>query len=704
MTTLASYDPSGCGSQINPGNIGEVLLQGISGPEWASAARIPVVDVGNYFAADNIEQALQQIGATLAGAGGGVVDCRVIQDCIGTAVNSAWGLDYDDLNNHLILTLQNLPLITQPLSSINKVIVTNDPGWPYGAQATMSDLASAITGATAARPWGKVFSPPPTSTDAVTTADAIYHVGPMVRGATVNGANLEFDNKGNLGNGGDHTNSGDGNFLNGFSNVASGNNLIVTGNFNSNLSSTNASVLAGYQHNLSTSDNAAIVAGWHNLIINSPRAAILSGQDNIVNNAFNGVVVGGLTNTVISSGSIIGNGSGNTIAINSSNAFLGAGTGNTVSAGRGFLGAGQDNISAAGWGFLGGGQTNQVTSNAQHGVIVGGKNNLVTGQTAIVVGGDGNFVKDARSAVLGGLRNGIDSQYLSARFGVDANDSMIGAGVDNLIIVDQSFVGSGLGNGITSGHRNFIGSGDHNTIQGSANAIGGGTQNNIVNANNAFVGGGFQNSCTGFGTAIESPVALGTKARPQHSGVFIWQSFTGAANFSSVRADEFVAVAAGGFRFRTSAAGTIGVDLPTGTNSWAAASSAALKGHFEKLDPRSILSRLVRVPIQSYRFKRQTINPDTHEVSDDGYYDELNFGPTAEDWNFEFASVLGEKTIQRQVGDEIVHTPAISDGDKLGVALAAIQGLHSMLDDLKREVARLNQKLEHLSGGQAVPA
>ncbi len=102
------------------------------------------------------------------------------------------------------------------------------------------------------------------------------------------------------------------------------------------------------------------------------------------------------------------------------------------------------------------------------------------------------------------------------------------------------------------------------------------------------------------------------------------------------------------------------------------------KADFAPVDTAAILERVVKLPIQQWRFK--TENPDVKHV-----------GPMAQD----FRAVFGLGEIPTGI--------ATVDAD--GVALAAIQGLHRIvkendaeLQELKRSMAELKAQMNQLSG------
>ena len=99
-----------------------------------------------------------------------------------------------------------------------------------------------------------------------------------------------------------------------------------------------------------------------------------------------------------------------------------------------------------------------------------------------------------------------------------------------------------------------------------------------------------------------------------------------------------------------------------------ASSSRDLKTDFQTLDGKEVLASVAELPVMSWRFKNEDESIQ-------------HIGPVAEDFQAAF-----------QLGDG--KTIANIDAD--GVALAAIQGLHSMLEDKNQEIADLTKRLAAL--------
>src|SRR5439155_5617695 len=111
---------------------------------------------------------------------------------------------------------------------------------------------------------------------------------------------------------------------------------------------------------------------------------------------------------------------------------------------------------------------------------------------------------------------------------------------------------------------------------------------------------------------------------------------------------------------------TAGVHLPPGSGAWESLSDRAAKVAIQPLDGRDVLQRLVSLPVSrwSYAAQGQGI---TH------------IGPMAQD----FAQAFG-------VGEDERHIATV-DAD--GVALAAIQGLHALVQEQRATIDAQRRQL-----------
>ena len=170
--------------------------------------------------------------------------------------------------------------------------------------------------------------------------------------------------------------------------------------------------------------------------------------------------------------------------------------------------------------------------------------------------------------------------------------------------------------------------------------------------------------------------ALGKNAWAHHQGSVVIGD--GCAGFSSdaVRStanNQFVARGCGGIKLYTSQNMTSGVEVAAGGGSWSSISDKAKKENFADVDPVAVLEQVVALPIQTWNYKTQ--DPAIRHI-----------GPTAQDFRAAFG--LGEN-------DTTINT---IDAD--GAALAAIQGLHTLLKQQQETIELLRLEIERLKGAR----
>jgi len=542
------------------------------------------------------------------------------------------------------------------------------------------ELDTAITtlqngSATAARPWGKIGGlAQPTSSTAVLVSDDITHTGKLVRGATtITSTAADMETRGNLAVGaGSHVFTGTNAFASGAQNtvyqygLAAGQQNVVSGNTAAaigvqNTAAGDYSLAVGNRNNIdAASDYGSILGGYNMSLVGGAYSGIVAGTGNTINNTTAGAILTGSANSVNSSSSY------SAIVCGISNQVYG-----------GAVGA-----------FVGGGKTNY--NRATYGAIVAGENNLAYHSYAAVLSGYANNVTGNNSAIINGSTNTIASNA------AESTNSLIGAGLQNTLtdsaysmiavgrqntMTSSSYcaIGAGFTNAVTSATYSSILAGNNNTISGAIQGfIGGGSLNTITGSiSGAAIVAGLNNTVTGgLSTVINgntnvingnTSAAGGTDCKVTHNFAFMWNS-NGASTFNSAATGEFAVTAEGGVRIFTNTARSTGMTMAAGASSWTAVSSAALKTNFKPVEQSAILAKLLSVPIQTYTFKN-------HDI--------VNLGPTAEDWDAAFADILGRKTIALD-GAEI---PAINEGDKLGVALAAIQALTLQVNELKAKLS-----------------
>lgn len=281
----------------------------------------------------------------------------------------------------------------------------------------------------------------------------------------------------------------------------------------SNYVNGNHSLAAGQLNNV-TSIYSVIIGGSSNKVL-AAHSSIVGGQNNIISggNAFYSFIGGGQQNKISTNSarsSIIG-GSSNIIGsitdINtySRNSFIGGGYANKI---------GENERSF--YSFLGGGQNNRTVGYKT--VLVGGRNNLITGNTiytsgtgSALVGGRDNTIRGAYSFIGGGGGNLYSVTY--GNF-INGNLSVIVGGKLNIVSGNTSFVGGGQGNKtysvattIVGGLYNFISNasiastisgGYKNRTYGGATFNGGGSYNWILaGSDNSSIVAGLRNKIYG---------------------------------------------------------------------------------------------------------------------------------------------------------------------------------------------------------------
>jgi hypothetical protein len=247
-------------------------------------------------------------------------------------------------------------------------------------------------------------------------------------------------------------------------------------------------------------------------------------------------------------------------------------------------------------------------------------------------------------------------------------------------------VGGGYHN-TASGILATVGGGSYNTASGLYATVAGGGADSLERANQATqdyatVGGGYDNSAGGVGSTVpggsynsasgDYSFAAGYGARANHQGSFVWAD-SHDFFFDSTVDDSFKVRATGGVRF------VVGIDasgnmtwscsIGNGSNNWNCSSDRNLKENFEDVDALQVLDRLSQVPIQTWNAKGA--DPGTRHM-----------GPMAQD----FYAAFG-------LGEDDKH---ISTGDAGGVALAAIQGLYQLNQQLEAENAAQQGQIDTL--------
>lgn len=320
---------------------------------------------------------------------------------------------------------------------------------------------------------------------------------------------------------------------------------------------------------------------------------------------------------------------------------------------------------------------NNNTADGVSSLVIGGFDNHATTTDTMVGGGAGNRATGARAVVVGGGYNLASGDWSYIGGGGRFNVSGLSPGnfvEDHLASGRYSTIAGGQGNKAT-GLATTISGGQFNRADGDFASVAGGTLNSAAGLHSAALGG-FFNTAAG----IDS-VAIGCSANASHHGAILVSATTTTGTaacgdpsevvFDSAADNEFAVRATGGVRMvsavnGTTGAPTAGVTLGPGASSWSTLSDRAAKDDLTLVPPRTVLEKLMAMPIYTWRYKTEVSRA-------------LHMGPTAQDFRAAFGLGDSDKTIT-----------TIDEG---GVAFAAIKGLKEALDEKNAEISALRREL-----------
>ena len=208
------------------------------------------------------------------------------------------------------------------------------------------------------------------------------------------------------------------------------------------------------------------------------------------------------------------------------------------------------------------------------------------------------------------------------------------------------------------------GNGGYSTIcGGSANTVG-----SSGAASGCFIGGGLNNTCNG-----ENAAVLGGNGNTANglASIALGQSATSSGDHSVTIADgnplvnstnsSFAFGFSGGGVIYSNAGHTAGVTLAAAASSWGSVSLRSAKKDFLELDYASVLGRVEKIPVYSYKYK--------------GSPREC-YGIMADDFHAAFELEAKEKD-------------RLEANDQIGVALACIHGLAARCRALESRLSAL---------------
>ena len=294
------------------------------------------------------------------------------------------------------------------------------------------------------------------------------------------------------------------------------------------------------------------------------------------------------------------------------------------------------------------------------------KINLANNQIAVQVrGGGANVAID----VVGYFKRPSNYGTNNTTTGVIATVS----GGDNNHAPNLASTVAGCANNTAAGPFSFVGGGDTNMASGDTAVVLGGQFNTA--GGSLSIAGGFESTANG-----AKSFAVGSGASANEDGMFVWADSSGPAfdptTFraagQSARTFNVRATGIGGVLFVTGVNPTTGaptsVCFAQNLSGWTCTSDRNVKRNLRPVDSEAVLAKVVAMPVYHWQPK------------DGPNRDVEHLGPMAQD----FMAAFG-------LGD---NDKAIGFQDADGVALAAIQGLHQLLQQRDAELTVLKRKLE----------
>ena len=299
--------------------------------------------------------------------------------------------------------------------------------------------------------------------------------------------------------------------------------------------------------------------------------------------------------------------------------------------------------------------------------IVAGQGNAVSiaspGQT-IAGGGQNGNCQDPPSGSLRPCGNQTSNQFAT-----------IGGGFDNRATGPDATIAGGAGN-TASDDSASIGGGESNTASGRYSAVPGGSFNSAIGFS-ATAAGGYGNTASG-----NYSFAAGLHATAKEEGMFVWGDASGwefdptqlRAAGQSAGTFNVRATGIGGVLFVTginpSTGATTSVCYTQNLSGWTCTSDRNVKRNLRPVDSSGMLAKVVAMPVYHWQPK----DGPNREVE--------HLGPMAQD----FMAAFG-------LGD---NDKAIGFQDAEGVAFAAIQGLHQLVQQERSKVEAQEREIRAL--------
>ena len=175
----------------------------------------------------------------------------------------------------------------------------------------------------------------------------------------------------------------------------------------------------------------------------------------------------------------------------------------------------------------------------------------------------------------------------------------------------MGFSTTASGNISTAMGASTTASGLRSTAMGNGNTASG---ENALAGGNASVAAGA--SALAFGAAVRAngngSVALGTNAFAAQNGSFVFADRSVFTEFAAPGPNEFHVRAAGGVKFASNAAATLGVELAPNGSQFTSLSDVRTKHRFRELDHDDVLAKIAQMPVTEWSYKAQDAAHSPH--------------------------------------------------------------------------------------------
>ncbi|MCB1711053.1 MAG: hypothetical protein KDH96_00805 [Candidatus Riesia sp.] len=294
----------------------------------------------------------------------------------------------------------------------------------------------------------------------------------------------------------------------------------------------------------------------------------------------------------------------------------------------------------------------------------------------LTVIGNGHFIEHSFNGQVDGSNNTI---FNSSNFEITGSNNVLfkGANINTFtnsnnnvfLTLSQPTLVDSANNNIVLKQVGGTLRGDHNLVWGEGFRIqvsGVAAGNNIVLGRNVAL---VTSNNTFVWSASEAGVDPNDDPEISDDGCFVLLDASPQDYFQTAADNEFVARFSGGFRLRTNAAGTVGVDLAANGSSWASVSSILTKDViFDNISVDNLVDKFKNISFKVYKYKDDELNTQFLSTS-------------AEEWHTLMDGITTPEFMVTRQG----VLPGIRINDQINLALLLIQDIYSRLDTLHVE-------------------